>query len=83
MKSELAWRGSYWHELDRVDRCAIDNRVNQVARLKEANHSRADFLRIFLEVNAGGVPQTVEHLAHVQQLPDDELAKAVSCPAPK
>ena len=79
IKSELAWRGIYWHELDRLDRGAIEGRFIQVARLKEVNHSRADFLRIFLEVNAGGVPQTVEHLASVQQLLDAELAKDLAC----
>ncbi len=40
----------------------------QIARVDEDRYTRADLLRIFLEVNAGGVPQSDEHLNHVREL---------------
>ncbi len=68
VRSEIAWRGVYWHELSQRDRNRLDDRVVQIARIDEGRYTRADLLRIFLEVNAGGVPQSDEHLEHVRQL---------------
>lgn len=73
--SELAWRGVYWHELSRKDRIQATERLVQVATLKEDSYTRAELLRVFLEVNAGGVPQSPEHLAHVQALLEQEEAQ--------
>ncbi len=68
IRSEIAWRGVYWHELSQRDRNRLDDRVVQIARVDEDRYTRADLLRIFLEVNAGGVPQSDEHLNHVREL---------------
>lgn len=74
-QSRLAWRGVYWHELNRLERGQIENRSVQVARLESEKFSRADCLRVFLEVNAGGVPQSEEHITHVKQLLAAEESK--------
>jgi hypothetical protein len=73
--SRLAYRGVYWHELSPRDRDRIENRSVQFAELHQDEFKRADFLQIFLEVNAAGVPQTEEHLAYVRSLLDAERAK--------
>jgi hypothetical protein len=73
--SAIAYRGVYWHEMTLADRMRIERRVVQFADLSSERYTRADLLRIFLEVNVAGVPQTEEHLKHVRQLLADELAK--------
>lgn len=73
--SELDWRGVFWHELSYVDRHRAADRLVQTATIEESEYTRADLLRVFLEVNAAGVPQTPEHLAHVQALLEQEEAQ--------
>lgn len=73
--SQLAYQGVYWHELSRRDRTIIEDRAIQMAELPAKRMTRAQLLRIFLELNAAGVPQTPEHLAHVERLLADEEAK--------
>lgn len=77
LRSEISWRGVFWHEMSPGDRSRLEDRVVQVAKVDEGSYTKADLLRIFLEVNAGGVPQSDEHLAHVRQmLADEENRKA-------
>lgn len=73
--SQLAYGGVYWHELSPRDRDRIENRSIQFAELHQNEFTRADFLQIFLEVNAAGVPQTEEHLARVRAMLKDERSK--------
>lgn len=73
--SQIAYKGVYWHELSPRDRDRIEGRSIQYADLPGSRYSKADLLRIFLELNAAGVPQTEEHLRHVRQMLDDELAR--------
>ncbi len=68
LRSEIAWRGIYWDQLSPADRYVVESRTIQVARLEEEAFGRAGLLRVFLEVNAAGVPQTEEHLNHVKAL---------------
>ena len=68
--SQIAFGDVYWHELSPRDRDRIEGRVIQWADLPGERYSRADLLKIFLEVNCAGVPQTEEHL----QLVRDQLA---------
>lgn len=68
VRSEIAWRGVYWDQLSPADRYVVESRTIQVARLAEEDFGRAGLLRVFLEVNAAGVPQTEEHLNHVKAL---------------
>lgn len=78
LRSEISWRGLHWHEMTPGDRSRLENRVVQIAKVDEGRYSRADLLRIFLEVNAGGVPQSDEHLARVREM----LAQEESQQAP-
>lgn len=73
-RSELSWRGVYWDQLTRRDRRTIEDRMVSVAQLHEKRYTRADLLRIFLEVNTRGVPQSEEHLAKVRALLAQEEA---------
>ena len=66
--SRITYKGKYWHELSARDRATIERRSVQWASLPEARLTRAALLRIFLEVNAAGVPQSEEHLAYVKDL---------------
>lgn len=75
-RSEISWRGAYWHELSRGDRGRLESRVIQIARLDARSYTRADLLRIFLEVNAGGVPQSDAHLDYVRSLLAEEEQQA-------
>lgn len=76
IQSEIAWRGIYFHQLSKPDRSMLDRRVVQIARLKEDHYTRADLLRVFLEVNSGGVPQSEEHLEMVRQKLKEAEAQA-------
>lgn len=78
LRSEISWRGLHWHEMTPGDRSRLENRVVQIAKVDEGRYSKADLLRIFLEVNAGGVPQSDEHLARVREM----LAQEESQQAP-
>jgi hypothetical protein len=73
--SKLDYRGTYWHELSRLDRTILESRDVQSAMIRGEQVSRIDLLKIFLAVNAGGVPQTEEHLQYVRELLAKEQAK--------
>lgn len=76
--SRIAYRGVFWHQLTPHDRNRIENRLVQVAELSSTAYSRADLCRIFLDVNAGGVPQTEEHLAQVRAVLAHEMAQELA-----
>jgi hypothetical protein len=65
----------YWHQLNRRDRSFFERRTIQFSELDGENLSRTDLLEIFLDVNAGGVPQSEEHLTKVRQMLKEEKAK--------
>ncbi|MDO8417717.1 MAG: DUF262 domain-containing protein [Agitococcus sp.] len=75
MTSNLDYKGTYWHELSCRDRTYLEMRNVQFATLRSNNVSRIDLLKIFLAVNAGGVPQTPAHLQFVCKLLAQEQAK--------
>lgn len=74
--SQIAYQGVYWHELSPRDRDRIEQRSIQYADLPSERYSKADLLRVFLELNAAGVPQTEEHLSKVREQLARELALA-------
>jgi len=76
MMSHYEYGGRYWHQLSKMDRHCFENAGVQVATLDSERHSRADMLKTFLNVNAGGVPQTNAHLQHVRVLLEEELTNA-------
>lgn len=69
------YHGVYWSELSRTDRRRFEDSYVQVAQLDGERLKRVDLLEIFLNVNAGGVPQSEEHLNFVRGLLAKELEK--------
>lgn len=65
--SQFEYQGFFWHQLSSRDRAHFENRAVQFAELPEAL-DRETLLRIFLDVNAAGVPQNDEHLDKVRRL---------------
>lgn len=57
------------------DRYRFNGLMVQIAELKAENLKKSDILYLFLTLNAGGVPQTEEHLAHARRLYEDTLAQ--------
>ena len=47
----------------------------QAATLQRGKVKRSDVLWLFLQLNAGGVPQTEEHIAHARKLYEEAIAK--------
>ncbi len=64
--SQFKVNGLYWHEWSRFDRQRFGDHVVQYAELDAENFTEADKLRIFLQVNAAGVPQSEEHLTKIK-----------------
>lgn len=77
VSSQLPYQGVYWHEMSARDRDMLLSRSVQFAVLSAEHYSRAQLLRIFLDVNVAGVPQTEAHLAHVRELLAREEANEV------
>lgn len=73
--SRIAYKGVYWHQLSRYDRHKFKSRSVQYADLNGEQYTRLQLLQTFKAINAGGVPQTKEHLAHVDELIALEEAK--------
>ena len=74
--SKFPYKGVYWHQLDKMDRYEMESVQIQSVYLEGSRYTKAKLLEIFLEVNAGGVPQTEEHLNKVRAMLDAERAKA-------
>lgn len=73
--SLIPYRGVYWHQMTWERRHNAFQRVVQFADLEAEKFKKSELLRIFLDVNIGGVPQTREHVTNVQSLLEAELAK--------
>ena len=73
--SQIAYKGVYWHEMTQRDRNRIETRIVQIVELRSDKYTPADLMQVFLEVNAGGVPQTEEHLQKVRDALAAERAK--------
>lgn len=67
-ESRWAYRGVYFHELQWKDRYTILNHSTQWIDIDASKASESELLRLFLAVNAGGVPQTDDHIKHVRAL---------------
>ncbi|MCK9371225.1 DUF262 domain-containing protein, partial [Candidatus Dojkabacteria bacterium] len=69
--SQFQYNGLYWHQLSKVDRYKFEGRLVQYVEIDAKNFTEADKLRLFLQVNAAGVPQDESHLSAIRQ----QLAK--------
>lgn len=67
MSDQYQYKSYYWSQLSKRDRQQFEDRQVQVAKLDGSMMTEADKLRAFLSVNAAGVPQTEEHIAHIKQ----------------
>lgn len=67
----------YWHELLPSDRWHIENKVIQYAQLDGGRLTKLQILKIFYNVNFGGVPQTSEHLAEIRKMISKEEGKQI------
>ncbi len=65
--SQFKYKGLYWHQISRSDRSRFEDRTVQYAELDAKNFTEADKLRLFLRVNAAGVPQDESHLSAIKQ----------------
>ena len=74
--SKFPYKGAFWHELSVRDRYEFEGIMIQKVTLESQHFSRVDLLEIFLDVNAGGVPQSEEHLNKVRAMLDAERKKA-------
>jgi len=70
--SQFQYDGYYFHQLSHQDRRLFTGRRVQSATIDRNHVSRADLLKLFLEVNTAGVPQTEEHLNYVRKLLREE-----------
>lgn len=65
--SQFQVHGLYWHQLRKLDRMRFEDRTLQIAELDGNRLSEADKIRLFLQVNVAGVPQSEEHIASVKE----------------
>ena len=81
--SRFPYRGVYYHELHWRDRHIFNETLVQWIEVNRARVKRSALLWLFLAVNAGGVPQTEEHVAHVRALYEEALRseQALTLPA--
>lgn len=75
IQSRIAYQGVYWHEMDPMDRHEVLSRTIPFGELDKTKVKRSELLQIFLDVNAGGVPQAESHLDKVRSLQAEALAE--------
>lgn len=75
MLGNWTYRGLYYWNLSTRDRHNFEDRPVQWCELPE-EATRLDCLKMFLACNAGGVPQTNDHISKVQGMYEEELAKS-------
>lgn len=72
MDSVFPFKGVFWDQLPSLIRTEFKGRQVQTTSIDRNTTDRATLLRTFLNVNAGGVPQTEQHLEHVRKLLEQE-----------
>ena len=74
-EGRFEFEGKTWYQLSRQDKYAFCDIMIQAATLQRGKVKRSDVLWLFLQLNAGGVPQTEEHIAHARKLYEEAIAK--------
>jgi hypothetical protein len=74
-EGRFAFEGKTYFQLSNDDKSAFTDIMIQMARLNSEYIKKSDVLWLFLCINAGGVPQTEEHVARARKLYEAELAK--------
>lgn len=72
-ESRFSFGGVFFHELSGRDRQQIESRSIQYALLNRHEMKKSDLLKLFLDINCAGVPQTEEHLIHVKKLYEEAI----------
>lgn len=72
---KFSYKDIYFREMSRLDRYSFMSRSVQWATVEKERLTKANLLKIFLDVNCAGVPQTEEHLAKIRKMYEDELVK--------
>lgn len=67
-QGRFRYQGRLWYEFSGHDRSIVLSTMTQYVELDGGRMKRSELLEVFLEVNAGGVPQTPAHLDHVREL---------------
>lgn len=80
---KIAYRGVKWHEISPQSQDVFMNLMIQKVELDGTNLKKSDLLKIFLNVNTGGVPQTPEHIQRVQNMLEKTLQEEAVRPRPK
>jgi len=75
MQGRFAFRGKTYFQLSNEDKGAFTDIMVQMARLDNKYVKKSDVLWLFLSINAGGVPQTEEHIAKARKLYEKALAE--------
>lgn len=73
-EGHFAYMGKTWYELSQHDRNNFEHLSVQYAELKGEQCKKSDILWLFLSINAGGVPQTEDHIKHARKLYEQALA---------
>lgn len=74
-EGRFAYKGKTWFQLSWSDKRAFMDVMVQMGKLDASRIKKSDILWLFLCINAGGVPQTEEHIATARALYEAELAK--------
>ena len=77
-EGRFEFEGKTWYQLSRRDKAAFGDIMVQSATLQRSMVKRSDVLWLFLQLNAGGVPQTDEHIAYARKLYEEAVAKEES-----
>lgn len=65
--SMFPYKGYYWHEIGRLDRHQFEDHTIQYAEIDASKMTEADKCRLFLNVNAAGVPQSEDHILKIKR----------------
>jgi hypothetical protein len=67
-EGRFTFEGASWFDLSTSDQTHFGLHMVQVTELDRERVKRSDILRLFLTLNAGGVPQTEEHIQKAKAL---------------
>lgn len=73
IQNKFAYKGKTWYQFSRHDKQQFESLNVQYAELQDAKCKKSDVLWMFLSINAGGVPQTEEHVSGVRKMYEQAL----------
>jgi hypothetical protein len=74
-EGRFPYKGHTWFELSGADKFSFGDIMTQMVLLNGDVVKPVDVLRMFLDLNEGGVPQTSEHVRKVRELYEKTLAE--------